>query len=214
VDLGSNIGSASATSDGRAIVYTKAPLDADLSVWLADADGREVRQLVSGLVFEPIVAPDDRHVIFMSLRDGTQSPWIVPLEGGEPTRIVDAFAAAGSIDVSPDGQRLVFFSADQRGRFSLVVCTMPSCANRQDLTLPANYRPALAKWTPDGNGLAYVDLSGANLWSFPLDGGEPRKITDFTDRNIQSFAWSSDGTRLAILRTTTVSDIVLLKGLQ
>ena len=53
-----------------------------------------------------------------------------------------------------------------------------------------------------------------NIWSFPLAGGDPRQITNFTDRTIESFAWSRDGTRLAVLRTTTTSDIVLLRGLQ
>ena len=35
-----------------------------------------------------------------------------------------------------------------------------------------------------------------------------------TDRTIESFAWSPDGTRLAVLRTTTTDNIVLLKGLK
>jgi eukaryotic-like serine/threonine-protein kinase len=214
VDVGSNIAAASATSDGQTIVYAKRGSGTEDGIWVADAEGRQARQLASGPAFNPIITRDDRQVVFLSLRGTIQSPWLVPLDGGEPTQIVDAFAGSFSLDVSPDGQRLVFFSTDPQGRFLLVVCDMPSCANRQDLTLPANYRPVLARWTPDGKGIAYIDASGANLWSFPLAGGDPRQITNFTDRTIQSFAWSADGTRLAILRTTTVSDIVLLRGLQ
>jgi hypothetical protein len=68
--------------------------------------------------------------------------------------------------------------------------------------------------TPDGEGIAYLDSRAMNVWSFPLAGGAPQQLTHFTDRAIESFAWSADGTRLAVLRTTTTNDIVLLKGLR
>jgi Tol biopolymer transport system component len=48
----------------------------------------------------------------------------------------------------------------------------------------------------------------------PLDGGAPRQLTQFTDRRIALFAWSPDGTRLAVARAAETSDIVLLKGLR
>jgi hypothetical protein len=44
-----------------------------------------------------------------------------------------------------------------------------------------------------------------------LDGGPPR----FTEaRPINAFAWSRDGKRLAIARTSTTDDIVFIKGLK
>jgi Tol biopolymer transport system component len=58
-----------------------------------------------------------------------------------------------------------------------------------------------------------VDRTQSNIWSLPLDGGSPRQITRFADRQISSYAWSNDGKRLAVMRTTTTNDIVLLKGL-
>lgn len=45
-------------------------------------------------------------------------------------------------------------------------------------------------------------------------GHPPRQLTRFTDaRRIYAFAWSRDGKRLAIARTSTTDDIVLIKGL-
>ena len=70
------------------------------------------------------------------------------------------------------------------------------------------------RWTPDGQSIAYVDTTGSNIWSQPLDGGPPRQITHFSDRYVASFAWSRDGKRLAVARTTTTNDIVLLRGLK
>ena len=141
---------------------------------------------------------------------------MVPIEGGEPTEIVNTFAQAGSVDVSPDGGRLAFVSSEAQNQFVVMVCDLPSCTNRQRLPLPTNSSPGTRsmRWTPDGRSIAYVDINGSNIWSQPLDGGPPRQITHFSDRQIASFAWSRDGKRLAVARTTTTNDIVLLRGLK
>ena len=145
---------------------------------------------------------------------GVQSPWIVPLEGGRPTEIVKTFAAAGSVDVSPDGRRLLFGSSVAQNQLAHVVCDLPACTNRRNVPPPPNFSPVWTSWTPDGRGIAYVDTTSSNIWSQPLDGGLPRQMTHFTDREIKSFAWSRDGKRLAIARTTTTNDIVLFTGLR
>ena len=49
-----------------------------------------------------------------------------------------------------------------------------------------------------------------------LDGGAPRQITHFpkgSGRVMSAFAWSRDGKRLAIVRTATTNDIVLIRRL-
>jgi hypothetical protein len=62
--------------------------------------------------------------------------------------------------------------------------------------------------------VAYRDAATqANLWVQPIDGSPPHQLTHFpTDRTISSFAWSRDGTRLAIARELVTNDIVLFKG--
>jgi hypothetical protein len=68
---------------------------------------------------------------------------------------------------------------------------------------------------PDGAALSYLAGTPANIWLQPLDGKPPRQLTHFTDpRPIADFAWSRDGNQLAIARTTTTNDIVLIKGLR
>jgi hypothetical protein len=67
---------------------------------------------------------------------------------------------------------------------------------------------------PDDRGVAYIDAALSNLWVQPFDGKAPYQLTHFTDRIIEDFAWSHDGKRLAIARTTTTNDIVLFKGLR
>jgi len=214
VEVASNANGAVATSDGKTIVFMKP--GAEASIWRVEADGRQPVELVSEGALIPVISRDDRHVIYLSGRSGFPTPWMVPIEGGEPTEIVKTFAQAGSVDVSPDGGRLAFVSSEAQNQFVVVVCDLPSCTNRQRLPLPTNFSPGTRsmRWTPDGRSIAYVDINGSNIWSQPLDGGPPRQITHFSDRQVASFAWSRDGKRLAVARTTTTNDIVLLRGLK
>jgi hypothetical protein len=70
-------------------------------------------------------------------------------------------------------------------------------------------------WTPDGAGFLYVAGTPQNLWAESLDGKAPRQLTHFTDdRQIGDAAFSRDGKRLAISRATTITDVVLIKGLK
>ena len=200
--------SAAASPDGSTIVFGRNGV-----LWKLDAARGDAEPLVPGAV-SPAILPDGHQVVFISLRTDKQSPWIVPLDGGEPVEVIDAFAGAGTLAVSPDGRRLLFASAS-----SWVVCDLPSCTNRRDLRAPTLHAmlPTFG-WTPDGDGIAYVDHTGANIWSMSLDGGPATPITGFdadrTDTVIGKFAWSRDGQRLALVRVAVSSDIVLLRGLR
>ena len=72
------------------------------------------------------------------------------------------------------------------------------------------------RWTHDNQTVAYVNVQPKpNIWLQPLDGSAPRQLTHFTDgRQIPDFAWSQDGSRLAIVRATSTTDIVLFKGIR
>jgi Tol biopolymer transport system component len=166
---------------------------------------------VSGFAVEPVVTAD-RQVVFVTNRSGVQSPWIVPLAGGDATEIVREVAVSRNTDVSPDGRRLAFYSARTRG---IVVCDLPRCENRLELPAPTNYAETL-RWTADGNGLGYLVAPLTDIWVMPLDGGAPRAVTSFgPDASaIASFAWSRDGRRLAFVRTRTEYSVVMLSGLR
>ena len=64
---------------------------------------------------------------------------MVPIEGGQSTEIAKANSAAGSVDVSPAGGRLLFVSSAAQNQFVFIVCELPACTNRQTLPLPANF---------------------------------------------------------------------------
>jgi hypothetical protein len=80
--------------------------------------------------------------------------------------------------------------------------------------VPQNFRYVTTRFTPNGQGFAFVDSSGMNVWVQPFSGGVPRQVTQFTDRTIMALAYSRDGKRLAIARAAITSDVVLLKGVK
>ena len=193
------------TSDGRTIVFVSST-DNTLDLWTADANGRRKTRLVPSVTAEQVaVTPDDRYVLYTSLLGGTVSIWMVSIEGGSPMKL----AAGRNAAVSPDGGSIVF-TAEVNGVPALLVCGLPACSSPK--TIGAGGFETAVSWTPDGRGVAYA--SDGNLWVQPLSGGAPRQLTRFTDgRPIRSFAWSRDGQRLAITRSTVTNDIVLFEGL-
>jgi Tol biopolymer transport system component len=194
-----------ATSDGGTIVFVSSA-DNTLDLWTADANGRPKTRLAPSVTAQLLaVTPDDRYVLFTSLLGGPLSIWMVSIEGGAPTKLTDGTNAA----VSPDGRSIAFI-AEVRGVPSLLVCNLPEC--RSPRRIGAARFDTAVSWPPDGRDVAYA--SDGNLWLQPLSGGAPRQLTHFTDgRPIRSFAWSRDGQRLAITRSTATNDIVLFEGL-
>jgi Tol biopolymer transport system component len=195
-----------ATSDGGTIVFVSSA-DNTLDLWTADANGRRKTRLAPSVTANLLaVTPDDRSVLFTSILGGTVSIWMVPIEGGSPMKLTDGTSAA----VSPNGGSVAFIAPGARGVSSLVVCSLPGCSSPRTIG-PAQLDTQVS-WTPDGRGVAYA--SDGNLWVQSLGGGAPRQLTHFTDgRPLRSFAWSRDGRRLAIARSTVTNDIVLFEGL-
>ena len=194
------------TSDGRTIVFVSST-DNTLDLWTADANGRRKTRLAPSVTANPVaVTPDNRYVLYTSIEGGPVSIWMVAIDGGPPKKLVDG----SSVAVSPDGGSIAFTAEGVNGVASLFVCSLPGCGPPRPIG-PAQFDMAVS-WTPDGRGVAYS--KDGNLWVQPLSGGAPRQLTRFTDgRTIRSFAWSRDGQRLAITRSTVTNDIVLFESL-
>jgi serine/threonine protein kinase len=69
-------------------------------------------------------------------------------------------------------------------------------------------------FSPDGKSIAFVveEAGVDNIRKQPVDGSRGRKLTNFNDsERIQDFRWSPDGKSLAMLRFSSVSDVILLR---
>ena len=204
-----NAGDPRITGDGKTVVFQS--LGPRPGLYRANTDGSGLALLVEdSKAFHALILPDDRTVLYLSNRSGIQTLWSVPLAGGPSIELLHRFVANNSwLGASPDGRWLKFGAGVVDGRSVQMVCDLPDCTNLRDFTA----RPGL--WTPDGRDIAFTDSTDPkNIWVQPIDGGAPHPLTKFTDKTINDFAWSPDGKRLAITRSSTLADIVLIKGIR
>jgi hypothetical protein len=104
MELASDAALPAGTSDGRTVVFVR---PSEPGLWKMEVGGgSRPAELLSSQALFPIVTTDDRF-LFLSTRNGIQSPWIVPLEGGEAKQIVNVFAGVGTLEVSQDGRRMM-----------------------------------------------------------------------------------------------------------
>lgn len=93
-----------------------------------------------------------------------------------------------SVDVSPDGETLVF---DLLGD----IYTMPISGGEAKSITSGMAWDMQPKFSPDGQFIAYTSDAGGgdNIWVMKADGSEPKQITDESFRLLNSPSWSPDG---------------------
>ena len=74
----------------------------------------------------------------------------------------------------------------------------------------------LIQFSRDGKSLIYVvrENGADNLWQQPLDGSPGKALTTFKAEHIWDYHWSPDGSKLAMVRGHTDSDVVLMRSQQ
>lgn len=193
--------------DGRYILFCSTRGGA-MNIWRMNSDGTQPLQLTSGTYEDlPSVTADSKWVIYRTGTDVRK----VSIDGGPPQILLSREVQGPSL--SPDGRMLAFFVNEQPDsqvwQVEIYDLTLRSIVKR--FALPDSTRPFNGmsftpdnrlRWTPDGNGLAYVSSSSgaSNIWMQPLNGGQFRKLTNFKDAEITSFAWTGDGRQIVLVR--------------
>jgi hypothetical protein len=183
----------------------------------AAARRREPAIVIAAILATAVVSVAGMY-LFMSRAQSAHSATATALQDLQIIQLTTSGNATRPV-ISPDGKYVAYVQQsqlqDDQSRPGFAICNLPVCSSAR--FLPPNPNGQRIKWTPDGSGLLYLNLADRpqNLWIEPLDGTPPRQLTHFTDdRQIADAAFSRDGKRLAIARTTTTRDIVLFKGLK
>jgi TolB protein len=92
--------------DGRSIVFWTSTADHGESLWIIDANGTHLRYLAHGDGgVEPVYSPDGSQIAMV--RKGAL--FVVNVDGSGRTPLVkSSFGAAGKVDWSPDGSKILF----------------------------------------------------------------------------------------------------------
>ncbi|HPD17201.1 MAG TPA: PEP-CTERM sorting domain-containing protein [Planctomycetota bacterium] len=154
--------------DGRLVFlrYISVPM----SVWIADADGGNLRQISSGDdKQQPRVSPNGRYVVYNS-----QDEWGIPFDlfkydllTAVETQLTFEPAAQGYPAFSPDGQWIVYQSTEDGGPWSdiWIMSASDPTLRRQLNNDPWN--SLYPQFRPDGSGIVYsvvVDRRQADFW--------------------------------------------------
>lgn len=197
-----------ATADGKYIVYTSFQPDTRPHIWRIDVSGANPKQLTFDEDYVPHPSPDSATVFFNSYRSGRAGIWRMPIDGGDPTRVVEP---GFTMQVSPDGSQMLYYVSTTEGVTEPVLGVVADGSVTRKLDLPKRAdRPV---FSADGKNIIYTHrVAGAgNIWSQPIAGGKAVQLTKFTSQWLDRFAIGADGKTFFAARTTGKNDIVLIK---
>jgi Tol biopolymer transport system component len=169
-----------------------------------------------GTLTNPTCTPDGQWVLFKRLGSSPQ-PHIcrVSINGGDIVEVThtNSFAPA----ISPDGQLVAFFSTEETGTVLRVIrfrggepVKTFNLSPDNEYLLWAN----VTQWSHDGRLLTYTESKRhvSNIYGIPFNGGPITQLTRFDSGIIFNFAWSSDGSRLAVVRGQFTRRVVSITG--
>ncbi|MGD0414794.1 MAG: protein kinase [Terriglobales bacterium] len=185
------------------------------NIWRIDADGGNQKQLTQGGTNgAPSCSPDGKWAVFNASHGGDYALWRVPIQGGTPEQLTNY--ASSYPAVSPDGKWIAFndYTQPRATKIGVIPFTGGQPVWTFDYSVSSFAGYPVIHWTQDGRDLTYIrDQQGVtNIWAQPLDGGPPKKLTDFTTGQIFNFVWSKDGHQLALARGSQTSDVVLIRS--
>jgi WD40-like Beta Propeller Repeat len=139
--------------DGSQLAFASTrPFNDGWHIWLANADGSNLRQLTSGFGVSPSWSPDGTRIAY----DGGGAIWLVDVDGTNARQLTPGATPESTPSWSPDGTRLVF------GRYrdwptssvhNLWLIDADGSGARQ-LTTAGTY-DGKAAWSPDGSQIVF-----------------------------------------------------------
>jgi len=139
-------------------------------------------------------------VVLAGCEPGGVDPTVSPMQPVGQTREIDFETDVGtwmSLDVSPDGQWIVFDLLGHVYRISTSGGEAEVLTQNSGVAL--NFHPA---YSPDGSSIAYIsDRSGQNnVWIMDADGANPRPTLVDADSRFTDPVWTPDGTGIVAVR--------------
>lgn len=192
---------------GRSVAVQREDGSGSADIWLYDLMRGTVERFTTHAAYDaaPVWSPDGNHLFFFSTRDGPWSLYRKALSGSrEETLVLKAANSLVPLDVSPDGQHLVYTERNPDQTYEDILVT-PAFDSRPDTQrqrslIATRGNDNFARFSPDGRWVAYVsDESGRNevyVQAFNEDGSPgSERFTISTEGGIEP-VWPKRGNRL------------------
>lgn len=184
-------------------------LNGRFNIWRMNPnDGSELTQLTfSDGNFYPSVSRDNQWVVYDNVTGPMVKIFKVPLSGGEPIEIGERYRMPV---FSPSSQLIA-------GRYNLDsntqgVAIFPAQGGEPVMQFEIPHQEwQRVQWISDRE-LSYIkDTDGySNIWSYNLDTGERKQLTNFNSDRIYAYAWSPDFKQIACQRGTNTSNVTMI----
>ncbi len=191
--------------DGKRLRYTvRDPKQQTSALWEAAADGSHAHPLLPGWS-QPASdccgswTPDGNNYVFQSSHTGHSEIWLLRekpwyLAGGPPRQITNGPLEYQAPNTAPNSDRIYFIGASRQ--YELLRALPHSTSfTPVDPTLGA---AELARYSPDGKWVAWVNAADHSLWRSRIDGSERVELTTALQQ-IFAMKWSPDTRRLAVM---------------
>ncbi len=205
--------------DGKSVAFLRIIGEATTDIYTVPVSGGTPHQLtfdktfVNGLTW----TADGKRIVFSSHRDGGQSLWVVPVAGGEPTRVPVGGAVASDPTISRNGDRLAY----RQGLLhpNLWVIEIPDGTHRvsrrgKTFLSSATYNNS-PQFSPDGKKVAFASArSGDNeIWTCDATNcSDPQQLT-FLKAVSGTPRWSPDSKRIVFdSRPSGHSQVLILNA--
>lgn len=212
----------SACGDGKHIVLTLNQLDHGMSIWRADIDGSDMKQLTNGpLDVWPNCSPDGKFVVYDTAIGASPILMKVGTDGGAPVQLSRDMLQYPVI--SPDGSEIL---ASYQSNAAQPVKLAILGANGGEIRTLIDVPPQMTvgddggttlAWAKDGKTIFYVvNQQGAStLWAqaLPATGAalpKARQVMSFGRGVVWAYALSPDARQIVYSLGSPVTDAVLI----
>lgn len=147
---------------------------------------------------DPALSPDGSTIYFAGETAEQQGIFAINRSGDSRTlRQLTELIPVARMSVSPDGERIAFFSYDATNQLPGIYI-VPTAAGPPNLVKKLNDGDsAFPVWSPDGRWLAYAE--GSTLFRVSADGKVQQPLASLYRWDGTTVRWSPDGTYLAAL---------------
>ena len=213
----------SACGDGQRLVFGARNQSQGISIWRADVDGGNLKQITTGnLDLLPTCSSDGKFIVYSDASGGGHV-MRVGIEGGTPTQITKEFME--SAQISPDGQTLAaFYRPDPSKAPKIAIVGLEGGEIRAAYDVPNETRTGAddgghkLEWTKDGKNVIYNVYKDevASLWAQPVGApgapvASPKRIASFpSETRLWAASISPDGKQILYSSGRDVTDAVLI----